>query len=60
MGVVFIEFIDKAEFDKNIHARVRFLYEKVDYSSLSVGTDFEVREGKHVVGKGTVLELYKY
>ena len=56
MGVEFIEFLDTFSFDCSIGAIVEILYVGVDYSSLCVGTEFDIREGRHVVGYGKVIE----
>ena len=35
------------------------LYEGVDYSALQVGTEFQILEGPHIVGSGTVLRRWQ-
>lgn len=57
MGVSFTEFLEAPAFDRNINAKVKFIYDRIDYSSLIVGMQFEVREGAKTVGIGKVIEL---
>lgn len=57
LGVRFLNFPTDAEFGKPCQVTVELLYpDKVDYHSLSNGSDFEVREGGNVVATGRVLK----
>lgn len=56
MGVEFVNILNKFAFDVSLNAEVNLLYNGVDYSSLSVGTNFDIREGTHIVGCGRVIK----
>jgi hypothetical protein len=55
LGVEF-EAFEKPLFNEHIICRLKLPYEGVDYSELHEGVMFEVREGPHTVGKGSILK----
>jgi hypothetical protein len=56
LGVTFLEGPSEIHFGEPAKVLLRLDYPNVDYSSLSVGAAFTVREGAKVVGHGIVLE----
>ena len=60
LGVTVVNLPEEQAVAAGSSAAVEFelvYHPNVDYSGLSVGTAFEIREGARVVGTGTVLEL---
>lgn len=55
LGVEFLE-SDLKEFDKFGEAKVKLLYDNVDYSKLLKGVTFNIVEGSLVVGEGKVSD----
>lgn len=55
LGVEFTG-LDLTEFNKFGEAKVKFLYDNVDYSKLSKGVTFNIMEGSLVVGDGKVSD----
>lgn len=56
LGIQFEE-LEKTAFEEEIVANVKPLYIStgVDYSALVPKASFEIREGSHIVGEGTVM-----
>ena len=55
LGIQFTE-LEQAPVGEHILAEIRFLYcGLVDYSELVTDVEFEIREGRNVVGEGVVL-----
>jgi hypothetical protein len=55
LGVAFQSQQNELEADKKIDALVSKLYPDVDYSGLTSGTTFTIREGNKIVGIGIVV-----
>lgn len=55
MGIEFVDIMDEFAFNFSLNVKVRLMYDGVDYSSLSIGTNFNICEGSHIVGNGTVI-----
>ena len=47
-------------FDKEIIASALPLYEGVDYSGLTKGTEFMIMEGGNKVGEGVIDEIFQH
>lgn len=59
LGVCFIDG-EEVIFDKEIIASALPLYEGVDYSGLTKGTEFMIMEGGNKVGKGVIDEIFQH
>ena len=55
LGVEFLK-SDLTEFNQFGGAIVKLLYDTVDYSKLTKGTEFTIVEGSLIVGEGSVLD----
>ncbi len=56
LGVRFLNIPDNVKPNSMYEQRVALLYaDTVDYSELTTGVDFEIREGGKTVGKGMVM-----
>jgi len=56
LGVAFID-ADIFEFDKKGTGIIKTLYKIENYKDLTVGTEFTIREGNKIVGKGKIIEI---
>ena len=57
LGVYFIDIKPDAQFGEPFNVKIGLLYHpKVDYSNLSLGTEFKIIEGPKIVGTGTVTK----
>src|SRR5262249_17833796 len=56
LGVKFVRGPDWVELGSSARAVIETIFENVDYGKLGPGVQFEILEGPHVVGKGTVLQ----
>lgn len=59
LGVCFIDG-EEVIFDKEIIASALPLYEGVDYSGLTKGTEFMIMEGGNKVGEGVIDEIFQH
>ena len=59
LGVCFIDG-EEVVFDKEIIASALPLYEGVDYSGLTEGTEFMIMEGGNKVGEGVIDEIFQH
>lgn len=55
LGVAFVLGPDIVETNKPLEVLVLLVYPEVDYSQLTVGATFTIREGAQVVGYGEVI-----
>ena len=54
LGIRF-ENLDEVPFETETLSDVELLYDGVDYSALTNGSAFEIKEGAHTVGEGIVI-----
>jgi hypothetical protein len=55
LGVEFVDGPEEVYPGDQTYATVRFLYtSKLSYDTLTVGTAFEICEGPHTIGRGTI------
>ena len=55
LGVEFVDGPEEVRPGDQTYATVRFLYAPaISYDALTVGTTFEILEGAHIIGHGTV------
>lgn len=59
LGVCFIDG-EEVIFDKEIIASALPLYEGVDYSGLTKGTEFMIRKGGNKVGERVIDEVFQH
>ncbi len=59
LGVCFIDG-EEVIFDKEIIASALPLYEGMDYSGLTEGTEFMIMEGGNKVGEGIIDEIFQH
>ncbi len=55
LGVAFIDQSDILISEKEVLATVVKMYDGVDYSKLTNGVNFTIREGEAIIGSGTVV-----
>ncbi|WP_422379081.1 hypothetical protein [Marinicellulosiphila megalodicopiae] len=55
LGVAFISQSKKLIAEEEVIATAIKMYENVDYTELTIGTTFTIREGSAIIGYGTVI-----